>query len=182
MPVEIVRLSPSQVQQSQQDVLDAYRQAFALPPYERIEADVISFTDTLRRHSARDGFRFVAAVERPAGNLIGFAYGYTSRPGQWWHDRVTAAMEPEIARQWLSDAFEFVELAVCPEHHGRGYGGRLHDALLEGLAHRTAVLSTMQAETSGLILYRHRGWVTLLENFLFPGLQHPYIIMGKALK
>jgi GNAT superfamily N-acetyltransferase len=61
---------------------------------------------------------------------------------------------------------------------GRGIGGRLHNALLGWLPHRTALLSTHQSETQALCLYRKRGWVPLLEGFVFPGGDAPFLIMG----
>jgi ribosomal protein S18 acetylase RimI-like enzyme len=90
-------------------------------------------------------------------------------------------MSPDQIKRWLSDYFEFVELAVHPDVQGQGTGGQLHDRLLAGLPHATAALSTRQAETRALALYRRRGWVTLLENFHFPGNLDRWLIMGKDL-
>jgi ribosomal protein S18 acetylase RimI-like enzyme len=132
-------------------------------------------------HVRRQGFRCLLAREIPGGAIVGFAYGYTSRTGQWWHDIVEGAMPAEQAVHWLAGAFELVELGVLPEAQGQGIGARLHDRLLVGLPHKTAVLSTMQVETRALQLYRRRGWVPLLENFHFPGVIEPYMIMGLEL-
>jgi hypothetical protein len=84
----------------------------------------------------------------------------------------------DAADRWLSDSFEFVELAVLPDAQGNGYGGLLHDALLAGLSHRVSVLSTLQEETDALHLYYKRGWVDLLQHFVFPVGAQPYRIMG----
>jgi ribosomal protein S18 acetylase RimI-like enzyme len=81
----------------------------------------------------------------------------------------------------LEDAFELTELAVRPRYEGRGIGGDLHDALLDGVDARTAVLSTLQEPTRGLRLYERRGWRTLLENFWFGGTPAPYRVMGLRL-
>ena len=40
-------------------------------------------------HVRRAGFRAVATLTTE-GRLAGFGYGYTSGPGQWWHDQVRA--------------------------------------------------------------------------------------------
>jgi GNAT superfamily N-acetyltransferase len=82
---------------------------------------------------------------------------------------------------WLMDCFAFAELAVIPSAQGRGIGGQLHDTLLGGLPHRTAVLSAFQGETPAMRFYRWRGWVTLLRNFAPPGSVHPYVVMGLQL-
>ncbi len=87
-------------------------------------------------------------------------------------------MEPAAVETWLIDSFEFAELAVLPELQGRGIGGRLHHALLDGLANRTAVLSTIEQETAALQLYRKRGWIELVRNLAFPGVAELYRVMG----
>ena len=79
----------------------------------------------------RDGFRFVAANEATTRQMVGFGYGYTGQPGQWWYDTVAAAMGEPLARVWLADCYEFVEMAVLPVMQGYGIGGRLHDAVFE---------------------------------------------------
>ncbi|MEJ7702317.1 MAG: hypothetical protein WKF47_00885 [Geodermatophilaceae bacterium] len=48
-------------------------------------------------HADRPGFRAVAAVDLD-GVLLGFGYGYTSEPGQWWHDQVVGAVDREAGR------------------------------------------------------------------------------------
>jgi ribosomal protein S18 acetylase RimI-like enzyme len=175
---EIVQLTNGQVEAVKSQLLNIYRTAFASPPYSRTEIDVDSFSRTLERHLERRGFRCVIAQEGSSGRVVGFSYGYTSAPGQWWHDLVEWEMAPEAARRWLSNTFELAELAVLPRAQGQGLGSRLHDTLLAGLPNQAAVLSTIQSETLALKLYRKRGWITLLENFYFPGTPKPYIIMG----
>jgi GNAT superfamily N-acetyltransferase len=138
-----------------------YRAAFALPPHDETEDDVLRFRDQIFRHALRTGFRCVVARDNHTASIVGFAYGYESAPGQWWHDIVAAALGPQTAEEWLTDCFEFVEVAVTPSAQGRGIGGQLHDQLLTGLQHRTAILSTLQEETSALRLYCKRGWVAL---------------------
>ena len=56
--------------------------------------------DILPRHAAREGFQFRGAFDE-SGRLIGFVYGYRGEPGQWWHDRVAAALGEEGAARWL---------------------------------------------------------------------------------
>jgi ribosomal protein S18 acetylase RimI-like enzyme len=178
-------LTPGQVKGAQADFRQVYYQAFAAPPYSRAPAVADSFASALLRQLQRDDFRCVAALA-PGFNgrsrVVGFAYGYDSLPGQWWHDLVARAMPPGQAADWLADAFELVELAVEPDAQGDGTGSELHDRLLAGLPHRNGLLSTMQAETTAQHLYRRRGWVTLLEGFYFPGGLKPYLIMGKRLQ
>lgn len=182
MTVNIITFDDAQqVEPIQQSIIDIYREAFGQAPYFKNEADVRSFSAILPRHLQHDGFRCVVVMEDDSQNMLGFAYGYTGVAGQWWHDLVQRKMTLEDAEYWMTDVFEVVELAVRPSAHGHGYGGRVHDALLQGLPHRTATLSTYQVETTALKMYEKRGWVTLLPDFMFPGYTVPYRILGKLL-
>jgi ribosomal protein S18 acetylase RimI-like enzyme len=164
------------------ELVAVYRAAFAPPLHHVSDEDAARFGgEILPRHAGRAGFRCRVAREAPGGPVVGFAYGYTSAPGQWWHDLVARALGADLAERWLGGAFEFVELAVAPAAQGRGLGGRLHDALLAGLPHRTAVLSTRDAETPAVRLYRGRGWTPLLTGYRFPGGGDHWLVLGRVL-
>lgn len=163
------------------EFVDAYRAAFRPPPYEKGEDVVRQFQSTLERHATRDGYRCVAAFGGDGSDLCGFGYGYISQPGQWWHDQVVQQLDAATVAEWLADAFEIVELAVRPPMQGRGIGRRLHDQLLMPATQRTAVLSTLDADTRGLRLYQKRGWRVLRSRFFFRGVREPYLIMGLRL-
>jgi ribosomal protein S18 acetylase RimI-like enzyme len=139
------------------------------------------FAEILPRHATRKGFRFLTARidERP---LAGFAYGYLGGPGEWWHDQVSAALGPVLARLWLpAGHFEFVELQVRPALRRKGIGGRLHDALLTGLSSPTAVLSTERSNTGAIALYSRRGWHVILDEISFGDEYPPFLVMGRDL-
>lgn len=137
-----------------------YRAAFS--PYGESDDDITAFRRrSLPTHACRDDFRCVAAIS--AGALLGFGYGYTGARGQYWTDRVADLAPPAVVRHWLGGHFEVVELAVLPEAQGRGLGGALHDALLTGLPHPAALLSTWQYDTPARRLYLRRGWQPLAE-------------------
>lgn len=178
VPVEIVSLEASEVPTIRRELVGVYREAFGQPPYFETASGAERFGGQLSQHTQRVGFRCLVA--RDAGQVVGFAYGYTSGQGQWWHDRVAAALDPATERRWLERAFELVELAVTPQRQGEGIGSRLHDALLTGLPHRTAVLSTMDTETRARQMYLKRGWRYLLRQFTFGGTL-PFAVMGRDL-
>jgi ribosomal protein S18 acetylase RimI-like enzyme len=136
-----------------------------------------TFGAVLERHVKRDDFRCRVARGFD-GSPVGFTYGYTGGPGQWWTDLVMARMDETTRLRWTGGHFELVELHVHPDHQGRGTGGRLHDALLRGLPHETALLSTQRGPTAAFALYQKRGWVTLIERFPFPQENLEYRIMG----
>lgn len=192
MTTDVITLPADTVLDLRPALMEIYHAAFTEPPYDESEATVRQFGRILEDHVRRPGFKCVVAVAgdevetgaiagRPPEDVLGFAYGYTSRPGQWWYDAVTRRLDPAVNATWMDDPFEMVELAVRPAHQGQGIGGRLHDALLEGLPHRTAVLSTAAAETAATHLYSSRGWVILNDAFTFPGSSVPYVIMGLRL-
>jgi ribosomal protein S18 acetylase RimI-like enzyme len=181
MGADFAYLSGQDIPRVYTQIVEVYRAALGQPPYEMHDEDVRRFSETLLRHASREGFRAYVARSRAHRRIIGFVYGYTSRPGLWWREVVERALGTERTRQWLEEAFEVVELAVHPLEQGKGIGAHLHDTLLRDLPHRTAVLSTAQVETVALKMYRRRGWVTLEENFLFPGTQIEYRIMGLML-
>jgi ribosomal protein S18 acetylase RimI-like enzyme len=133
------------------------------------------------RHVEREGFRFVAEHEE-RGRLAGFAYGYRGTPGQWWHDRVSGAMDNAARDRWLRPGhFEFVELAVRADLRRRGIGSRLHDALLTGLDAPTAVLSTEVENGPAIALYSGKGWEVIVPEIDFGAGYGAFQIMGRRL-
>jgi ribosomal protein S18 acetylase RimI-like enzyme len=158
----IEELSNAQTLDLLPDLVEVYRAAFTAAPYGEDESAVARFRDEqLPRHAERTGFRCVIARENEG--VVGFAYGYTGRRGQWWTDYVAGRVPHELADEWLDGHFEFVELAVHPDHQRRGIGGALHDALLKDLPHDRALLSTWRVDTPARRLYLNRGWQVLAE-------------------
>jgi ribosomal protein S18 acetylase RimI-like enzyme len=134
-------------------------------------------------HAQRGGFR-AAATLGDAGELLGFGYGYTSGPGQWWHDQVRSALRRDERKAWLSDCFELVELHVRPDAQGHGLGRRQLEALLDGVPNATVLLSTPEADehaSRAWRLYRRLGFTDVLRDFYFPGDDRPFAILGSGL-
>jgi ribosomal protein S18 acetylase RimI-like enzyme len=161
-------------------VVDVWASAHELP---RASPTRDEFGRTrLSRHSSRDDFRFVGAFAED-GALIGFVYGYTGAPGQWWYDRVARALDRAARRRWLeSGHFEFTELAVHPDFQERGIGSRLHDRILEGLPHERAMLSALADNTRVVAFYRRRSWEIVLDRLRFEAGRPEFTIMGRELR
>jgi len=141
-------------------------------------------------HAAYPGFRALTAAEDDGSGEnwapVGFGYGFRGGPGQWWHDTVARALAASrgarVAAAWLDDTFEVAELHVTPGYQGSGIGSGLLLGLTSGRPERTAVLSTMDAETRARRLYRGVGFTDLLTGFAFyPGGEPPYAVMGAEL-
>ncbi len=166
MEIQFLPLEPEAAHDVREGLLAVYGAAFSQPPYLEKDYQIRDFETTLERHRKRPGFTGWMARAGLAGSLVGFAYGYASRPGSWWYEHVTRGLNREHLNGWMDDAFEFVELAVTPEWQGQGIGGRLHDLILTGLPYHSAVLSAWPG-TNAEQMYHKRGWVTLLENYAF---------------
>jgi GNAT superfamily N-acetyltransferase len=82
------------------------------------------FAEGLTERAGRDEFRFCAASDDAIGTVVGFAYGFTGRPGQVWRDSMAAALGPEVAGEWLTGHCEFAEFGVVPAWRGWGSGAR----------------------------------------------------------
>jgi ribosomal protein S18 acetylase RimI-like enzyme len=133
-----------------------------------------------RKHSYNEGFACRAAIADD-GTLVGFGYGYTTRPGQWWHDLVQRALNRADRAEWLTDAFELSEFHMLPEVQGAGIGRRLLLDLAAGIPHRSMLLSTPDTDTRAFRLYRDTGFVDLARNYLFPGDVRPFAVLGARL-
>jgi ribosomal protein S18 acetylase RimI-like enzyme len=131
------------------------------------------------RHADYDYFRCRAAMAAD-GQMLGFAYGYTSLPGQWWHDLVARAVGKSSASV-LNRAFELSELHVLPSAQGHRIGERLLQSLAEGLPHRNMVLSTPEGDNRAWRLYRRLGFTDLARDHMFPGDSRPFGVLAARL-
>lgn len=125
---------------------------------------------------------FTARAAYDSGDrLVGFAYGYTSEHGQWWHELVRRAVDTETAAAWLANAFELSEFHVRPDVQARGIGRALLVSLAEGLPHETMLLSTPDGDTRAMRLYRRFGFLDLARDHFFPGEARPFAVLGRRL-
>jgi ribosomal protein S18 acetylase RimI-like enzyme len=145
----------------------------------------------MERHAGYSAFRAITVTQATPGGrvadgpVIAFAYGFHGEGGQWWHDLVSLAVANVLGRQaadgWLGDSFEIAEVHVLPAYQGHGTGLAMMRRLAAGRPERTAVLSTMDADTPARRLYRGLGFSDLLAGFAFAGTEAPYAIMGAPL-
>jgi GNAT superfamily N-acetyltransferase len=170
----IVRWSPGEIVAAEGAIRTVFAAAFGMSTLEAAR-----FTAALERHATCRDFRFLAATAPEGGRLLGFIYGYSGEPGQWFHDLLRATLSPDLVERWLIGSFELVEFGVVPEAQGRGLGGRLHDALLAEVTNRTAVLTTRQGDTAARKLYLRRGWQEICAEYHFPNNPKPYAILGR---
>jgi ribosomal protein S18 acetylase RimI-like enzyme len=157
------------------EAMEIYVRAMQYPQHTGAQRAV-----TARRHTRNEGFACRAAITEDS-TFVGFGYGYTTLPGQWWHDLVRRAMSSEMAADWLTDSFELSELHVLPEYQGYGIGRRLLVELSESIPHQAVLLSTPDADTRAFRMYRHLGFIDLARHYLFPGDGRPFAVLGARL-
>lgn len=174
----IADLTAEQIRARREEILGVYQRAFSCSDARRDSFG--AFLDEALRDYA--GVRVLAALdagddEREPGRLLGFLYGYAYERGHWWPDQVGPALQAAGHGDWERDAFEVVELAVAPEAQGRGIGGALLAALLDGLAQRHVLLATDQ-DNPARQLYRRCGLVELVADFRYSPEGDPVVLLG----
>lgn len=170
--VVVVDVPPEMLKSRLPEAMAIYVAAMRYPPDSGTQRGV-----HVLRHSYFDAFRCRAALDS-SGTMLGFGYGYTSVPGQWWHDLVRKAIGRSAAQHWLDYAFELSELHVLPGAQGGGLGERLLRSLADGLPHHAMVLSTPEGDNRAWRLYRRLGFVDLARNHMFPGDPRPFGVLG----
>jgi ribosomal protein S18 acetylase RimI-like enzyme len=167
--------TPRQFEARMSDAMTIYAQAMNYAPSAGVSRGLAAVS-----HTRLGGFACRIALT-DAGEMVGFGYGYVSKPGQWWHELASRAIDRKLARFWMTDAFELSELHVLPAYQGNRIGRRLLLQLAEGLTNRTVVLSTPDADTRAFRMYRSLGFVDLARGHIFPGDSRPFAVLGRVL-
>lgn len=131
------------------------------------------------RHSRYPGYQGLVKVDE-MNRIVGLVYGYTSKPGQHYHDLLRPALQENAKLAWLDDCFELVELVVAPSVRGSGIGTALLHRLLTAAPNKTAVLTTRENNIGAIRFYEQNGWELLKDSF-YP-YEKAYRIYGKKLK
>ncbi|RLL48283.1 N-acetyltransferase [Oceanobacillus piezotolerans] len=134
----------------------------------------------INKHADYEGFKGLKAINT-LGNIVGFSYGYTSIPKQFYREKIANQLSEIEIHTWLNNSFEFVELAVSPSYKRLGIASRLHDTLLEMIDHRTAVLTTNVNNLPAINLYRKKGWELIKTNAPVLSNHSLQMIMGKEI-
>lgn len=128
------------------------------------------------------GWRHVVAVAS-GGEIVGFSFGHHQVRTGWWHEEIMGgrARYDDCRDRWLADYFELSELHVRPDHQGCGLGAGLVRMLLGHVAKPAVLLSTLDAETPAMRLYRSLGFEDVLRNFRFTGDPRSFAVLGRSL-
>ncbi|HAM80257.1 MAG TPA: N-acetyltransferase [Ornithinibacillus sp.] len=140
-----------------------------------------SIKERLIKHSGYKGFRGNIIISDHK-ELLGFSYGYSSLPDQFYHNLLASELSSLEYEKWLKDCFELVELAVYPSYRGQGYGKQLITNLLADIQHKTSILTTQIENKSARSLYHSLGWEVIKEPFVSDQNGPAYVIMGKVFR
>jgi ribosomal protein S18 acetylase RimI-like enzyme len=165
-----------------QEARAVYESAFAQPPYHEAAEMGQAFTERVERYAQeRDGFRFVTA-RQANGRVIAFALAVLAKPGDWWRDKVAAALPQALVGRWPGELCqEVVHLAVAPAAQRIGAGRLVLDVLIAGKPAPSAVLSVHPDAVAAQRLYQSRGWEILTKDFRTEPSQLAYWVMGRQL-
>lgn len=135
----------------------------------------------IAKHSGYKGFKGLKAKDE-SGNLIGFTYGYTSLPQQFYRKKLEEQLTKVQRVTWLSDCFEFVELAVSPFNKRLGVGSQLYNKLMDKLDNKTSILTTWVDNIPAINFYKNKGWVLIKGYAPVISEANPQVIMGKRIR
>ena len=128
-------------------------------------------------HAALDGF--LAVVARSGADPVGLAYGYHGVRGRWWSTQIERALAPAQQREWLGDWFEVVEIAVRPDHQGRGIGSAVHERLLVEAGWPRALLTARADDPDVRRFYERRGWRAVKVGIRLGAGEQQWVLYGR---
>ncbi|WP_440897096.1 GNAT family N-acetyltransferase [Amphibacillus sp. Q70] len=132
------------------------------------------------KHSTYEDYKCIVA-QNEKSEIVGFSYGYTSLPGQYYNGLLKREFSSKEQTKWLTDCFELVELAVHPSYRRQSIGRILMTELLKDVEYKTALLTTQINNNSARRLYESLNWQVLREPFFPHDNNDPFIIMGREL-
>lgn len=141
---------------------ELYADVFTEPPYgdDRSESHDSLLSRARRYAEERPDFRLLLATED--SHIVGLVLGAGISLGDWWWDRLDAALQADAKRAWLdAECFSVVELAVADSHRRRGVAAALMNAVLRDLPYRTALLGCYQDAIPAQRLYTGLGWTVV---------------------
>ena len=172
-------LEADEIRSRSPEIIAIYRDAFSRLPYSKSVYEVDEFSDSLSQDAAHAvNLQFVAAVDPMNQRIAGFAYGRKVSAELPWCVTVSRYIDEGAREDWLSEAYQLVQIAVLPSHQRRGIGGALHDRLFERSPYHRAVLTTIDQESPARNFYQNRGWQIITRGIEVPLAKRRYCLMG----
>ena len=154
----VQKYDASGLHEQREDVLAVYAEVYA----DELDDPFYSlprYWERLSAYAARDGFALVTG--RLAGELIGYALGYTLPEGSDWWRGFQGDVDPALLQETGDRTFAVNELMVRPGWRRRGYARSLHDSLLRHRPEARATLLVRPENAPARAAYRSWGWYEL---------------------
>jgi ribosomal protein S18 acetylase RimI-like enzyme len=162
MQWNIESLPPDVAWSRRVEIRDIYRLAFD----STVEA-AQGFIDVSFTHICDyEGAQLLVVQNR--STILGFLYGYTYKPDQWWSNQVGPAIAASDHAHVTDSAFSLVELAVLPVNQNDGVGTALLQYQIAHQPQQHLLLSTgANAENRAIALYERLGFTIILPFFTY---------------
>ncbi|MFE5808653.1 GNAT family N-acetyltransferase [Streptomyces sp. NPDC056491] len=155
--IAVERMDGSAAVQAQEAFRLIYAEAFAEPPYNETEDDVVAafrrFPPQAREHAFR-----AALARTEEGEPVGMAYGHPLGPDSGWWDELTVPVPADMRREDGHRTFGLMELAVRGPWRGQGIARRLHETLLESMQAERVLLNVHPGSRAASSAYRTWGY------------------------
>jgi ribosomal protein S18 acetylase RimI-like enzyme len=138
------------------ELCDAYADAYGAVPGEDAGQKSDAFRDRATKALQMPNYSLVTA--RAGGQMVGFVFGYSLRPGRGWWDGLQPEPPEGFTDETGSRTVVLAEIEVRRDWQGRGVGRALQDGFLSQRSEERATLATNPKAASNQALYERWGW------------------------
>jgi GNAT superfamily N-acetyltransferase len=159
MPPPDLALTPrtaADAAQLMDELCEVYADAYGAVPGEDTREKSLAFRG--RATSALEARSYSLVTGEVAGQLVGFAFGYSLRPERGWWDGLSPEPPEGFTEETGSRTVVLAEIEVRRAWQGQGIGRAVHDAFLSGRSEERATLASNPKATDTHALYERWGW------------------------
>ena len=155
-------------------VISLYRHTHAKEQCDEIQAELL-------QHFHYEGFLALKVLDAN-DQLIGFIYGYTSKPGQADHEQFKTTLNKDLYDQWLHHCFVITGIVIHPTIRRKKIVRYLIEHITNVVRHKTAILTLELSNKKDRNLYKQLGWDLICDHHYPTSIIKPFVIMGKQLQ
>jgi len=138
------------------ELCDAYADAYGAVPGEDTREKSGAFRE--RGVGALGAQNYSLVTAQAAGQIVGFAFGYSLRPERGWWDGLQPEPPAGFTAETGSRTVVLAEIEVRRAWQSKGVGRALHDAFLSKRSEERATLASNPKATETHALYERWGW------------------------
>lgn len=136
-------------------LLDVYAEIYSAEIASDPFFSLDSFAERLKGHTAAPGWECV--MGEIANDIVGYAYGFTLRPGSWWGDLTTPVAEEDIQESGTR-TFGLAEIMVREAWRKKGISRLIHESLVSARTEERTALLVERAHPKVRHLYEQWGY------------------------